>query len=42
MKGEEPWQDYIYHQYGAFGLNFNEALPEDERRRARLRPGTGK
>ena len=40
MNGEEPWQDYIYHQYGAFGLNFNESLPEDERRRARLRPGT--
>ena len=42
LHGEEPWPDYIYHQYGAFGLNFNESLPEDERRRARLRPGTGK
>ena len=40
VRGEEPWADYIYHQYGGFGLNFNESLPEDERRRARLRPGT--
>lgn len=42
LHGEEPWPDYLYHQYGAFGLNFNKALPEDERRRGRLRPGTGK
>jgi N-sulfoglucosamine sulfohydrolase len=41
LHGEEPWPGYIYHQYGAFGLNFNESLPEDERRRGRLRPGTG-
>jgi N-sulfoglucosamine sulfohydrolase len=41
LHGEEPWQDYIYHQYGAFGTNYNKSLPEDERRRARLRPGSG-
>lgn len=40
LQGEEPWQDYLYHQYSSFGLNFNETLPEDERRRGRLRPGT--
>jgi uncharacterized sulfatase len=40
-RGEVPWQDYIYHQYGAFGSNYNKSLPEDERRRARLRPGSG-
>jgi N-sulfoglucosamine sulfohydrolase len=41
MREEAPWKDYIYHQYGAFGSNYNRSLPEDERRRARLRPGSG-
>ena len=41
LHGEEPWTGYVYHQYGAIGLNYNESLPEDERRRARLRPGSG-
>jgi uncharacterized sulfatase len=41
VRGETPWQDYVYHQYGAFGSNYNKSLSEDERRRARLRPGSG-
>jgi uncharacterized sulfatase len=41
VRGEQPWKDYIYHQYGAFGSNYNKSLPEDERRRAKLRPGSG-
>lgn len=39
MKGEDPWKDYIYHQVDGFGLIYNKSLPEDERNRARLRPG---
>ncbi len=41
VRGEDPWQGYIYHQYGGFGQTYNETLPEDVRRRARLLPGSG-
>ena len=38
VEGEDPWRDYIYHQYDGFGTVYNRSLPQGERNRARLRP----
>ncbi len=39
IKGEDPWQAYIYHQTDGFGATYNMKLPEDQRARHALRPG---
>jgi len=36
--GQDPWQDYVYHQYDGFGTVYNKILPKSVRDRARLRP----
>ena len=39
MAGEEPWQDYVYHQTSGYGATYNKSLPEAERGEAGQRPG---
>jgi N-sulfoglucosamine sulfohydrolase len=39
MRGEDPWQDYIYFQTDGFGARYNKSLTPEERARATLRPG---
>lgn len=39
IQGEDPWQEYVYHQTDGFGATYNMSLPEDERARHALRPG---
>jgi len=39
VRGEDPWQGYIYHQIDGFGARYNLRLSEEERARATLRPG---
>ncbi len=34
VRGEDPWQEYTYHQTIGFGASFNRSLSEEERRRA--------
>lgn len=36
--GQDPWQDYVYHQYDEFGTVYNKILPKNVSDRARLRP----
>ncbi|MEQ6120460.1 hypothetical protein [Reichenbachiella sp. MALMAid0571] len=36
--GQDPWQDYVYHQYDGFGAVYNKILPKSVRNRARFRP----
>ncbi|MFT7036797.1 MAG: N-sulfoglucosamine sulfohydrolase [Cyclobacteriaceae bacterium] len=36
--GQDPWQDYVYHQYDGFGTVYNKILPVSVRDRAKLRP----
>ena len=38
VSGEDPWQDYVYHQYDGYGTVYNKILPESVRQRAKLRP----
>ena len=37
LRGEDPWQDYIYHQTIGFGATFNRSLSPEDRQRARER-----
>lgn len=39
MAGEEPWQDYVYHQTTGYGATYNKSLPGTEREEAGRRPG---
>jgi uncharacterized sulfatase len=39
MQGQDPWQNYIYHQTDGFGARYNRSLSQAERARATLRPG---
>lgn len=39
IHGEDPWQEYIYHQTDGFGATYNHSLPDDVRKRHGLRPG---
>jgi uncharacterized sulfatase len=39
VKGEDPWQGYVYHQTDGFGATYNMSLPADQRARHALRPG---
>ena len=39
VKGEDPWQAYIYHQVDGFGSTYNMSLSKEERARNFLRPG---
>jgi len=38
IEGEDPWQEYIYHQTSGFGSTYNKSLPNHQRERAKLRP----
>ncbi|NQU54292.1 MAG: sulfatase [Bacteroidetes bacterium] len=38
IEGNDPWQNYVYHQTGGFGSTYNKSLPAHERERAKLRP----
>ncbi len=38
IKGEDPWQEQVYHQETNFGSTYNRLLPQYEIDRAKLRP----
>ncbi len=38
LRGEDPWQGYVYHQTTGFGASFNKSLPEEVRKAAREAP----
>ncbi len=38
IEGQDPWQEYVYHQTTGFGSTYNKLLSESERARARIRP----
>ncbi|MBY0507165.1 MAG: sulfatase [Bryobacteraceae bacterium] len=37
MDGQDPWQNYVYHQTSGYGASFNATLPAAEREAARTK-----